>query len=227
MSNNFQTTRGQANSNKIVYAKLVNGVPFQFRVYGNVLRQYSYWLKSPSGKANSFENLGFDRELEKFVAGAPDPVKELGLTELDANRKVVPIKSKRSYKLQVLNRSTNQMEILDLKTSIFNGMISYMQDTGIEDVTSVEWVVMKSGTTWNDTTYTLDILKTQRANKDTAAVATQHEADQEILAKAKPISELFPRETYEQQKKRLQTFLSAAPEAPAGEGDESLSDLDD
>ena len=230
MTSNFTKTKGSSDSNKIVYAKLVNGVPFQFRVYGNVLRSYAYWLKSPAGKSAKFENLGFNRETEKFDGAERDAVRELGLTELNTyTKKIEPIKSKRAYAIQVLNRATNQLEVLDLKKSIFDGMISYMSDMEIEDVTSVEWVVMKSGTTWNDTKYVLDVIKTQKANKDAEAVAAQHEADKEILAKAKPIEELFPRETYENQKKRLQTFLSAAPEPAAdgsANGGESVDDLD-
>lgn len=228
MSNNFQTTRGGADSTKIVYAKLVNGVPFQFRVYGNVLRSYAYWLKGPSGKSGKFENLGFNRETEKFDSGERDAVRELGITELNTyTKKVEPIKSKRAYAIQVINRATNQLEVLDLKKSIFDGMISYMQDMEIEDVTSVEWVVMKSGTTWNDTKYVLDVIKTQKANKDTDAVLAQHEADNEILAKAKTIEELFPRDTYDAQKRRLATFLAGAPEpAAGGSNGEGVDDLD-
>lgn len=232
MSNNFQSTRGSADSTKIVYAKLVNGVPFQFRVYGDVLRSYAYWLKNAAGKSAKFENLGFNRDTEKFDGAEQDAVRELGITELNTyTKKVEPIKSKRAYAIQVVNRATNQLEVLDLKKSIFDGMIAYMQDMEIEDVTSVEWVVMKSGTTWNDTKYVLDVIKTQKANKDTAAVAAQHEADIEILAKAKSIFELFPRETYEAQKKRLATFLAGAPEPATdgsdGEGVDDLDGLDD
>ena len=228
MSSNFTKTKGGADSNKVVYAKLVNGVPFQFRIFGDIHRSYAYWLKNAAGKSAKFENLGFNPETERFDSGEQDAIREAGITELNSyTKKVEGIKSKRSYSVQVINRATNQMEVLDLKKSIFDGVISFMQDLEIEDVSSVEWVVMKSGTTWNDTKYVLDVIKTQKANKDTAAVAAQHEADKELLTKEKPINELFPRETYEKQKKRLQTFLAAAPEASEGEPDgEGVSDLE-
>ena len=232
MSSNFTQTKGGANSNKVVYAKLVSGVPFQFRIVGDVHRSYCYWLKNAAGKSAKFENLAFDPESETFTSGEPDAIREAGITELNTyTKKVENIKSKRNYSIQVLNRATNAIEILDLKKSIFDGIINYMQDAEISDVTSVEWVVKKTGTTWTDTRYELSVLLTQKANKDTAAVAVQHEADQELLKSVKPITELFPRETYEKQKKRLQTFLSAAPE-PAADGsangdEESLDDLDD
>ena len=73
------------------------------------------------------------------------------------------------------------------------------------------------------------MLKTQKANKDHAAVAAQHEADKEILATVKPIEELFPREKYDVQKQRLAKHLAGTAEPVAGESnvDESLSDLDD
>ena len=231
---NFTQTKGSCDSNKVIYAKLVSGVPFQFRVYGDILRSYAYWLKGPSGKSAKFENLAFSRDTEKFDSGERDPIRESGITELSTyTKKVEPIKSKRAYAIQVINRATNQLEVLDLKKSIFDGMISYMQDSEIDDVSSVEWVVKKSGTTWNDTKYELSVLLTQKANKDTAAVAAQHEADKELLSKAKPIEELFPRETYEQQKKRLATFLAGAHEPAvngeaSGDGDiEDVNDLDD
>ena len=228
MSSNFTQTKGGANSTKVVYAKLVSGVPFQFRIVGDVHRSYCYWIKNAAGKMGKFENLAFDPETETFTSGEQDAIREAGITELNSYTKQVDnIKSKRNYSIQVINRATNQLEVLDLKKSIFDGIINYMQDAEIEDVTSVEWVVKKTGTTWTDTRYELSVLLTQKANRDTEAVAAQHEADKELIAKAKPITELFPRETYEQQKKRLQTFLAAAPEAPEGEPEgEGVSDLD-
>ena len=229
---NFAQTQGSANSTKVTYAKLTSGVPFQCRVVGNVLRRYQYWLKNAAGKSMPFENLGFNRDTEKFDSGEGDPIREAGITELSSyTKKVEPIKSKRAYAIMVINRATNQYECLDLKKDIFDGMISYMQDSDISDVESVEWVIMKSGATWNDTKYVLDVLKTQKANKDEAAVAARHEADKEILEKAKPIEELFARETYEAQKKRLATFLAGAPETSEGGDDtpneEDVNDLDE
>ena len=227
---NFTQTKGGANSNKVVYAKLVSGVPFQFRVVGDVHRSYCYWLKNAAGKTAKFENLAFDPETETFTSGEADAIREAGITELNSyTNKVEPIRSKRNYSIQIINRATNALEVLDLKKSIFDGMISYMQDAEISDVTSVEWVVKKTGATWNDTKYELSVLLTQKANKDQAAVSAQHEADKELLATAKPIEELFPRETFEKQKKRLATFLAgtAEPSAPDNGTDESLSDLDD
>lgn len=225
---NFAQTQGSANSTKVTYAKLTSGVPFQCRVIGNVLRRYQYWIKNAAGKNMPFENLAFNRDTEKFDSGEGDPIRESGITELSSyTKKVEPIKSKRAYAIMVLNRATNQYECLDLKKDIFDGMISYMQDSDISDVESVEWVIMKSGAAWNDTKYVLDVLKTQKANKDTAAVAAQHEADKELLSKSKPIEELFPRETYDTQKQRLAKHLSGAPETPEGDAnEEDVNDLD-
>jgi len=147
MSSNFTKTKGGANSNKVVYAKLVSGVPFQFRIVGDVHRSYCYWLKNAAGKSAKFENLAFDPESETFTSGEPDAIREAGITELNTyTKKVENIKSKRNYSIQVLNRATNAIEILDLKKSIFDGIINYMQDAEISDVTSVEWFVKKTGT---------------------------------------------------------------------------------
>ena len=227
---NFNQTQGSANSTKVTYAKLTSGVPFQCRVVGNVLRRYQYWIKNAAGKNMPFENLAFNRDTEKFDSGEGDPIREAGLTEISSyTKKVEPIKSKRAYAIMVLNRATNQYECLDLKKDIFDGMISYMQDSDISDVESVEWVIMKSGATWNDTKYVLDVLKTQKANKDQAAVAAQHEADKEILATAKPIEELFLREKYDAQKQRLAKHLAgtAEPSASDNSSEEDVNDLDD
>lgn len=227
---NFNQTQGSANSTKVTYAKLTSGVPFQCRVVGNVLRRYQYWIKNAAGKSIPFENLAFNRDTEKFDSGDGDPIREAGLTEISPyTKKVEPIKSKRAYAIMVLNRATNQYECLDLKKDIFDGMISYMQDSDIADVESVEWVIMKSGATWNDTKYVLDVLKTQKANKDQAAVAAQHEADKEILSKAKPIEELFPREKYDVQKQRLAKHLAGTAESSVSDNspEEDVNDLDD
>ena len=124
---NFAQTQGSANSTKVTYAKLTSGVPFQCRVVGNVLRRYQYWLKNAAGKSMPFENLGFNRDTEKFDSGEGDPIREAGITELSSyTKKVEPIKSKRAYAIMVINRATNQYECLDLKKDIFDGMISYI-----------------------------------------------------------------------------------------------------
>ena len=229
---NFNTTRGSGASPKVTYAKLVSGVPFVCRIHGDILRSYSYWLTSAAGKKAKFENLSFSREDESFTSGVPDPIREAGITELNSYTKSVePIKSKRTYMVQVINRATNTLEVLDLKTSIFNDIIQYMRDMDVERVEDLELVINKTGVKWNEVKYGLNIIATQKANKDPEAVKALHEKDQEILKDAPSIFDLFPLETYEKQKKRLQTFLAAAPEAPEGEPDgegaESLSDLDD
>lgn len=231
---NFNSTRGTGASPKVTYAKLVSGVPFVCRIHGDILRSYSYWLTSAAGKKAKFENLSFSREDESFSSGEQDAVRELGITELNSyTKKVEPIKSKRTYMVQVINRATSTMEVLDLKTSIFNDIIQYMRDMEVERVEDLELVITKTGVKWNEVKYSLNIIATQKANKDTDAVKALHEADKELLKDAPSIFELFPRESYEAQKRRLQTFLAATPEPTAsgeasGDGDiEDVNDLDD
>lgn len=238
--NNFMETNGESVSNKVVYAKMVTGVPFKFRVAtGEILRSYTYWVKNAKGKELPFENLSFSRENEKFNSGEHDPVRAQGLQQYDATaKKMVPLKSKRSYKVMIINRATGAVECLDLKKSIFDGMVKFIKenrnaDGSYPDVTDFEWVVDRTGQKWNEVKYDLNVMATLRANKP-EALAEVRVNDEDLIASVKTIDELFPRETPEEQEARLIKHLTARDEESENDqggeqpsGDEGLSDLDD
>lgn len=238
--NNFMETNGESVSNKVVYAKMVSGVPFKFRIAtGEILRSYTYWVKNALNKELPFENLSFSRENEKFNSGEMDPIRERKLMQFDKQQgKMVPLKSKRSYKVMIINRATNSLECLDLKKSIFDGMVKFIKeskrgDGSFPDVTEFEWVVDKTGVKWNEVKYDLNVMATLRANDPAVRDAAQAN-DAAIIESCKTIDELFPRETPEEQLARLDKHLAAREEDNQGNSDgqdghdgDDMSDLDD
>ncbi|AXQ66741.1 single strand DNA binding protein [Vibrio phage vB_VpS_PG07] len=234
MSLNWGEARGEAQKSEVTHMKLTNGNT-QFRIVSGVLARMDYWVHNSEGKPRPFECLRYDRKLEKFVGGA-DPIQEVGLQEKDPDNpgQMRPLRCKRAYKCMVINRKTGKLEAMDLKKSIFDGIMETMEELGIQDPTTVDFVVKRTGEKWNEVKYSINQLATSRLMGD-EEVAAMHEADKEIIATMKPIDELFPRMTPEEQRKELQSWLSGGSASGKNEkdsgddsaADEAISELDD
>lgn len=226
--------RGEAEKSAVTHMKLSNGNT-QFRIVSGVIARMDYWVHNSEGKPRPFECLRFDRMKEKFIPGAPDPVSDLGLQEKDPQKpgEMRPLRCKRAYKCMVINRKTGKLEAMDLKKSIFDGIIETMRDLEVNDPTSIDFVVTRKGEQWHEVKYNINAIQTMKL-KGSAEVAKQHEEDQEIIDNMKPIEELFPRLSAEDQRAELTAWLSGdkGDEAKAKPEDsdaakEAISELDD
>lgn len=224
--------QGEAKKSDVTYMKLENG-DTQFRIVSNVLARMDYWVPNKDGKNRPFECLRFDRMQEKFIPGAPDPVSELGLMEQDPDNKgkMRPMRCKRAYKCMVINRKTGKIEAMDLKKSIFDGIISTMTELGVKDPTSIDFVVTRTGDKWYEVAYKINEIKTFKM-KDQAAEL--HANDDELIASMKSLDELFPRMTPEEQRKEIEAWMSGGDQAQSKEQEaqksqemEDIADLDD
>ena len=231
---NFLNTKGEAQLSNVSFAKFGMGST-QIRLIGDLLPGYAYWLKNSLNKDRKFDNLAFNPKTERWDSGEPDVVKEFGFTERNEKGETVPMKSKRNYQIQILNRSSGKLEVMSLSKGMFDSIVAYCRDTGVTDVGSLELFIEKTGDAarWNSIRYNLNQVKTMQFNNQPAKVAEARAKDDELLKDVKDIRELFPRPSAEELRTQIQTFLDAKPEAKKEEqtpvdssAQEALSELD-
>lgn len=211
---NFLASKGEAQLNNLNYAKFGMGTT-QIRLVGDLLPGYAYWLKNSLNKDRKFDNLAFNPATERWDSGQPDVVKEFGFTERNDKGEIVPMKSKRNYQIQILNRASGKLEVMSLSKSMFDSIVAYCRDTGVTDVGSLELFIDKTGdqARWNSIRYNLNQVKTIQFNSQPAKVEEARAKDGELLKDLKDIKELFPRPTPEELRAQIQAFLEAKPEA--------------
>lgn len=211
---NFLASKGEAQLNNLNYAKFGMGTT-QIRLVGDLLPGYAYWLKNSLNKDRKFDNLAFNPATERWDSGQPDVVKEFGFTERNDKGETVPMKSKRNYQIQILNRASGKLEVMSLSKSMFDSIVAYCRDTGVTDVGSLELFIDKTGdqARWNSIRYNLNQVKTIQFNSQPAKVEEARAKDGELLKDLKDIKELFPRPTPEELRAQIQAFLEAKPEA--------------
>ena len=211
---NFLASKGEAQLNNLNYAKFGMGTT-QIRLVGDLLPGYAYWLKNSLNKDRKFDNLAFNPATERWDSGQPDVVKEFGFTERNEKGETVPMKSKRNYQIQIINRASGKLEVMSLSKSMFDSIVAYCRDTGVTDVGSLELFIDKTGdqARWNSIRYNLNQVKTMQFNSQPAKVEEARAKDGELLKDLKDIKELFPRPTPEELRAQIQAFLEAKPEA--------------
>ena len=199
----FDDLQGEAKkSAKVTYMKLKDGENI-FRIVGDILPGYFYWVRGADGKDRSFECLQFDRKTEKFNSSLPDPVKELNLT--DGNGK--ELRCGWGYRCQVINKATGAVEVLTLKKGMLQDIIKFAKKQKINP-TNYEtgcWLTVereKTGPKVFNVTYNVDPFSFQSEPLT--------EEEMELVKDLKPMAELFPRETAEEQRARLKTHLEGA-----------------
>lgn len=213
-----------------------NGLPIMkmeavsvFRIVSGVIPRYVYWVKNSEGKDRPFECLPFNRKTERFENGTKDPIREAGLTQKDEKGQIVPLKSKRAYVAMVINRKTNKIEALDLKKTIFDGVMKVAAKLGKSPL-DFDITVEKEGSSWNDTKYSVDQLACAESASKPLTEA-QKAADQKLIDElGSTFDELYPRPSYEEVKESLAQWLSGTSEEdskkPNSNNAEAIDELD-
>ena len=187
MGVSFGDAHGSAKKNNVEYAKLEIGKN-EFRLVGDLLPHYAYWKTLSSG-GNNFsipvECLSFNREDEEFDNLEHDYFK-------DAFPEERPVWS---YLIQCIDKN-NKLLMFGLKKKLFDQIMTAAESLG--DPTDPEtgcpiiFEKKKTGPNAYNIEYTLLSLQLKSA----PLTAEQKEA----IAEMKPIDELIPRQTPEQQK---------------------------
>ena len=197
MAKSFTTAHGSAKKNNIEYAKLEMGRN-EFRLVGDLLPRYAYWKELSSG-GNKFsipvECLSFNRESEEFDNLEHDYFKDAFPTE----------KCVWSYLIQCIDKN-NKLLMFGLKKKLFDQIQAAAETLGdptdIEDGYSIIFNKDKTGPNAYNIEYTL--LPLQLEKKPLT------EEQQEAIKDMKPIEEVIPRQTPEQQKAFIDSaWLSA------------------
>tara|TARA_Y100001938_G_scaffold149633_1_gene237128 strand:- start:349 stop:1020 length:672 start_codon:yes stop_codon:yes gene_type:complete len=219
---NFNDINGGAKKNSVDYMKLVDGMN-TFRILPRTITpSYKYWVKGANGKDMPFECLAFDPETETFNRGAPDPVRDAGVKD----HKGEDIKCGWSYVCQVIEKSSGDIKVLQLKKGMLQDIISAAKQLGMDptDLDEGCWITVnrkKTGPLAYNVKY-----EVQQLLMKPSALSDEEKAK---VAEAKPIDEIFERETYDAQAERLRKHLLGDNENQdnAGEQDnEAINELD-
>lgn len=220
MAVGFNSFNGSAKKSDVTYMKLVDG-DNTFRIVPNsFLPGYSYWVKGANGKDLPFEALQFDRESERFDNTRPCPVRSLGLKDKEGK----DLRCSWSYRCLVINEKTNQVEVLQLKKGIIEGIQDVASQMQIDptDPDTGTWITVKRTKT-GPLPFNVDYSVQQLRCKSTP-LSPEH---RQLIEDAKPIDEMFPLETYEGQLARLKKHLEGAPEENTDSADqEAIDELD-
>lgn len=263
-ASNWGTVTAGDNGGDKKYLKYKAGAN-KFRIVGDILPRFVYWLSTtkiddegkPRKLSAPFDCLSFDATpgVEKFINGAPDPIKELGIqnadwqgnAEFDKNGQPVPLKPQRQYLFPVINRDTGEYEYATLKGDTLTGVGELMAKLNdpkqqrrfadpeykVNSPSDIDIVLVKSGQGLT-TKYKVDLVETMENVLDEdayKAMVANFEADAAILKDKKPIQEVFPRPTYANQKQEVQKFLygdeeSSATASPSEAAAEAMDELE-
>lgn len=128
---NFSTTKGQAQAQFLPKYEIGLG-DNTFRIVGDILRRYIYWIKTPAKKAVPFECLAFNRDLEKFDNKIPDHIPTFYPLKMDFNGNVVtdpktgktsPHRPSWAYVATVIDRKDGKLKELHMKKTMFEDLI--------------------------------------------------------------------------------------------------------
>ncbi|QFR57717.1 D11 protein [Serratia phage Slocum] len=241
MAKSWGSTKGSTTSDKIDYMKFKNGKQ-TVRVVSGVEARYVYWPKNKDDKTAPFDCLRFDRDNERFIQGAKDPVQDLGL--IDPKTKE-PLKCKKNYVCWVIDRADNKLKVMQVKDGILKGIQSTMSQLEIEDPSMIDITIVRTGSSWNDTEYSVEPITAMKflgaVTKEGTPEYNLHQADKELLGedmeKVKDLRELFPIQSYDEQRTALEGFMEGRQDKKEGGTDneaaatandaEAASDLDD
>jgi len=222
---NFMTTKGSAGSGRLQVKEFKNGAN-NFRIVGNVLRRYGYWLKTPGGNSVFMECLGFDRELEKFTNKEVDHVPTFfpnaldffGNVELDQKtNSPKPHRPKWAYVVTVIDRDDGgTIKEMHMKKTAFESLIALAgkknpatkQPFGDPTDPVTGWdcniIKTKTGSSALNVKYEVD----QFSAMSGQCALTEDEI--EAIEKLTPIEERYPRQTAEEQLALLKEIVSGA-----------------
>ena len=190
MGKAFGDSAGGAKKNDLDYIKFVEGEN-KMRLVGELLPRYCYWKKLGNNNI-PVECLAFDRNKERFLNTEKDWFKHY----FPKNDKGEDMRCVWSYAIQVIDLRDGKLKMCGLKKKLFD-QIKELADKHLGDPTDPDegWDVVfekkKTGPHAFNVEYTLD----QLSSKKRALT----EAERAELEKVKPIDELIPRPTADEQ----------------------------
>ena len=164
------------------------------------------WVKNSNGDSKAFECLSFDREKEKFTNVEKDHIQENVMVKDPKTGEEKPITCQWSYAVQVI--SDNKLQTFNLKKKMFQQIVENAPKLGgdptdIDEGYDIVVTRKKTGPHAFNVEYTLDVITMMQNGKRPLS-----EEERELLKEMKPIDELIPRPTPDEQLAELEKFLS-------------------
>jgi hypothetical protein len=203
MAIKFNQHKGAAQKSNITSFQYTDG-DNKFRLVGDILARYVYWIKGENDKNIPLECLSFDRNKESFNNMEKDWVREY----------YPDLKCGWSYAMQCLDGG--EVKIINLKKKLFEAILTAAEDLGDptdpENGWDVKFKRVKTGPLPYNVEYQLQVLKCkQRPLGETEMAA---------IADLKSMDDVMPRPTPDAQK----ALLDEIREDAAGDIDETLED---
>ena len=203
MAIKFNQHKGSAQKNSISSFQYRDG-DNQFRLVGDILARYVYWIKGENEKDIPLECLSFDRNLETFNNKEKDWVREY----------YPDLKCGWSYATQCIDGGV--VKVVNLKKKLWEQIITAAEDLGDPTDPTTGWDVkfkrVKTGPLPYNVEYQLQVLKCKHRELD--------ETEKELVSELKSMDEVMPRPTPDAQKELLDRIRTNGGE----EVDESLED---
>lgn len=188
MGVSFGSAHGSAKKNNLDYIKLEFGEN-EFRMVGDLLPRYAYWKQLSSG-GNTFsipvECLSFNRDKEEFDNLEKDWFKHHFPDE----------KCVWSYVVQALDKD-GKLKMVGLKKKLFDQIQTAMESLGDPTDPETGWTIRLNKKKTGPNVYNVEYELLQLKLEKEPLTAAQKEI---LDAEMKPIDELIPRQTPEQQK---------------------------
>ena len=186
MAIKFNQHKGSAQKSSISSYQYRDGEN-EFRLVGDILARYVYWIKGENEKDIPLECLSFDRNLETFNNKEKDWVREY----------YPDLKCGWSYATQCISDGT--VKVVNLKKKLWEQIITAAEDLGDPTNPDTGWDVkfkrVKTGPLPYNVEYQLQVLKCKHRELD--------ESEKALIADLKSMDDVMPRPTPDAQKELL------------------------
>jgi hypothetical protein len=209
MALSFKNQKGKAQRNSAPRFEFKDGEN-RFRIVGDILPRYVYWVGGNNGKNIPFECLAFNRNSEEFDHSEKDYVQEY----------YPDLKCGWAYACQVIDPTDGTVKVLDLKKKMWEQICNAAEDLGDPTDVDTGWDVVvkrsKSGPLPFNVEYTLQVLRCK--------TRPLTESERALIADLKSMEEVVPRPTPDKQKAQLEKLKGSFAESGADGADDSSID---
>ena len=186
MAIKFNQHKGSAQKNSISSFQYRDG-DMEFRLVGDILARYVYWVKGENDKDIPLECLSFDRNEERFNNKQQDWVREY----------FPDLKCGWSYATQCI--TNGEVKVVNLKKKLWEQIITAAEDLGDPTDPEKGWDVkfkrVKTGPLPYNVEYQLQVLKCKHR--------PLNEKEMELVLNLKSMDDVMPRPTPDAQKELL------------------------
>ena len=206
MAIKFNQAQGSAKKEKIDQYTYKEG-DNKFRLVGDILPRYVYWIKGENNKNIPMECLAFDRDTETFNNKEKDYVREF----------FPDLKCGWAYAIQAIDPADGNVKVVNLKKKLMEQIMVAAEDLGDPTDPETGWDVcfqrVKTGPMAFNVEYRLQALKCKPRPLNEEELAA--------IADLRSMDDVLPRPTADAQLELLQRVTQPA------DGAEAPSDVDD